>query len=100
MMVYLVVLIEALAVIGAILLARRWRRFGVSGRIVCGLLLGMTAFAFLHGFCFGILQAEGPHGRDDPLLLAGFGVVAAIMPGTIVGAILGLILCRLRPRRA
>ena len=100
MLVYLVVMTEGLALLAAAILARRWRRFGPLGRIGCGLFLGMALIAFLHGFAFGLLQVEGPHGRDDPLLLAGFGAIAAILLGVPLGAILGLVLCRLRPRPA
>jgi hypothetical protein len=65
---------------------------------VCGILLGMAWCAFLHGFCFGVLQVEGPQAARDPGLLAGFGMAAAIFLGLPAGMILGLVLNLLRPR--
>jgi hypothetical protein len=95
--VEIIVTIEGLIAIAVSILTWRCRRSGAVG--LCGVLLGMAWAAFLHGFCFGVLQVEGPKATQDLGLLAGFGVVSAVFLGLPVGAILGLILYSLRSRQ-
>jgi hypothetical protein len=91
---YFVVLAELLIALSVTFVAWRFRRS--FSNFLFGILLGMTWCAFLHGFCFGVLQIEGPHAASDPGGLIGFGIVAAILPGIPLGAFVGAVLVALR----
>jgi hypothetical protein len=93
---YAVVLAEFLIALTTTFVAWRFRRS--FSLFLFGILLGMTWCAFIHGFCFGVLQIEGPHARSDPGGLIGFGLVASILPGIPVGAVLGVALLFARKR--
>lgn len=89
---------EGLIAVAASVLTWCCRRSGAVA--LCGLPLGMAWTALLHGFCFGVLQVEGPQAALDPGLLAGFGLAIAVFIGLPVGAVLGLVLNSLQPRRS
>jgi hypothetical protein len=99
---YLIVMIEGVIVVAVTSLAWGLRRSRPSLFFLCGILLGMAWCAFLHGFCFGVLDVEGRHSEQDPRGLAGFGLVAALFFGIPLGTGIGLVLgaaSRLRERR-
>ena len=95
---YIAVLAELLIALSVTFVAWRFRRS--FSNFLFGILLGMTWCAFLHGFCFGVLQIEGPRAQSDAVGLIGFGIVAAIFPGVPLGAVVGAALVALRNRRA
>ena len=77
-----------------------WRARASRHLFICCLLAGMAWCAFLHGLCFGVLQIEGAHSSDDWGGLAGFGIVAAFLPGIPVGLIIGAVIIFVRKKRA
>jgi hypothetical protein len=95
---YLLVLVELVLVLAAMSFA--WRARSSRYLFACCVLGGMAACAFLHGFCFGVLQVEGVHPSDDWGTLAGFGIVAAFLTGIPVGLIVGAVVFLVRRKRA
>jgi hypothetical protein len=89
MMIYGVVLIELALAIAATSLA--WICRSSKRLFACGVLAGMAWCSFIHGFCFGVLRVEGtPAGpADDWGMLVGFGVISAVIPGVLLGLIVG-----------
>lgn len=87
---HFIVMIEGLIAVAITSLAWRRRRFGPP--IPWGMLLGAVWCALIHGLCFGVLRVEGPGADRDPVLLAGFGLVAAIFVGIPLGTVLGIAL--------
>jgi hypothetical protein len=90
--VILIVIIEGIVAFTATRVAWRLRRSGRFALFLCGILLGMAWCPFLHGVFFGVLEVEGHHADPDLGLLLGFGLVAALLPGIPLGAVLSLAL--------
>lgn len=98
MLTYLIITIEGFITLALATMTVRVRRSGSRALLFFCVTLSVMAFcSFAHGFSFGVLQVEGPHGRDEPLLLAGFGLIAAVLPGLPLGMILGVVFSRKRP---
>jgi hypothetical protein len=95
---YVVVFVELVLVLAATYFV--WRARSSRHLFVCCILAGMAWSAILHGFCFGVLRVEGAHSNDDWGSLAGFGIVAAFVPGVPVGLIVGAVVAFVRRNRA
>ncbi len=80
-------MIEGLIAVAITTLA--WRRRRVGPPVPWGMLLGAVWCAFLHGLGFGVLRVAGAGADRDPVVLAGFGLVAAAFAGVPLGAALG-----------
>jgi hypothetical protein len=95
---YVIVLVELALVLAATILA--WRVRSSRHLFKCCVVAGMSWCAFTHGFCFGVLQIEGAHPSDDWGSLAGFGIVAASVPGIPLGLIVGAVVVLVRKKWA
>ena len=97
-MEYVVVSAELLVALAMTFVAWRFRRS--FSPFLFGIVLGMAWCAFLHGFCFGVLQVEGRHAQSDPGGLIGFGIVTSVIPGIPLGVVLGAVLLFARKRHS